>query len=200
MICDNNTRNVQLLEPDDQVLVATSSGSSDLSLSERGEVILDEGQGVAAVSFTVPKSGDYRFEYLYIDAFGAVNPGAVVPVVVIQTIYGFAVNFAGAPIEAGYVLRWNVVVVSGLLTEIDKPENLRIPLLLGASVQTILFVNPRAGDQYGFSEFRVENLDDLPEDQSPILAQVVAKDTSGFTVALSPPPTSSNYYLVARTP
>lgn len=207
--CNNNNvrcSNVQLLEPDDEVLTVTSSGSTDASLSERGEVALSEGQGIASVSFLVPKAGEYRFEYLYVDTssspFDQVNPGAVVPVVNIQTIYGFAVDFAGAPVAEGYTLRWRVTVVTTpiAITDIDKPESLRIQLDQDALTQEIAFLNPRSGTVYGFSELRVENLDDDPVDQSPILAQVVAKEIGGFTVALSPPPDTGNYYLVVRTP
>lgn len=200
--CDN----IQLLEPDDQVLVATSSGSSDPSLSEHGEVALEEGQGNVAIVFLVPKAGEYRFEYLYIDSsepsFVHDNPGAVVPVVNTQTIYGFAVDFAGAPIGEGYTLRWRVVVVTTPISpiDIDKPESLRIQLTEDALTQGIAFLNPRSGTIYGFSELRVENLDDPPGEQSPILAQVVAKTIGGFTVALSPRPPTENYFLVVRTP
>lgn len=202
--CDPNTRNIQLLEPDDLVLTTTSSGSMDASLQESGEVALSAGQLVAEVHFSVTKaSADYRFEYLYVDAFGKfVHPGIINIVVVVANEFGFGVEFAGVPPEDGYVLRWRVVVIStsiGTAFE-DFPETLyvRIPAL--AAALTVTFLNPRSTVNYGFKELRVENLTDPLASQRIILAQVVVKTILNFTVGLNPRPNNDHYFLVARTP
>src|SRR5215831_13716883 len=98
----NDARVITVIEPDDLVLTATSSGSSDQSLDERGEVLLSENvlttnQGVIKVTFLTPKAGTYRFEYLYVDALsgeahigeiGYTHPGVVNVMPVTQTAYG----------------------------------------------------------------------------------------------------------------
>jgi hypothetical protein len=194
---------IQLIEPDPTLPVGTiGPPGSDPSLIEFGDVVLSQGQGVLSVTFQTPKAGDYRFEYLYVDALGLTSPGVVDIVPVSQSIYGFTVDLSGVPLATGYILRWRVVVVTVVTTPgslIDAPEAIRIQLAM-TNTFTVAFVNPRSNTNYGFSELRIENLTDLPANQMPILAQVIAKTTLNFTVALSPTPNNTNYYLVARTP
>jgi hypothetical protein len=206
MNCPSDARTITLIQPDDLVLSATSSGSSDLSLDERGELALTVGQASAQVVFTTPKAGDYRFEYLYIDNLDPENISnisaqmSVVPV--IQTPYGFEVQLAGAPTALGYVLRWRVVVthISGLAgAGLDSPERLRVKLPQADSL-LVNFIHPRSSTDYGFSELRVENLDDPVALQRVILVQVAIKTIYNFTVGLNPSPDNDNYYLIARTP
>ena len=201
MSCPTDSRTITLIEPDNLVLTATSSGSSDQSLDEHGEKPLFSGQTSVTVAFLTPKAGDYRFEYLYVDDMGEYNPGVVSIVPITQTPYGFSVELAGVPIATGYVLRWRVVVIAiaGIPVQIDAPENLYVRLPL-ANTALISFVNPRSTTAYGFSELRVENLTDSYLVQVPILAQVAQKTVSNFRVALSPRPPTANYFLVARTP
>lgn len=200
---------IQLIEPDSTLPVGIAGGTADPSLNERGEVVLATGQSEVAVVFQTPKSGLYRFEYLYVDAFGIVNPGTINPVPITQTAYGFTVDLAGAPPVEGYILRWRVVVVTiGDAVAIDSPENLRVmlnwqvgtPPIPGQGVQDILFANPRSNITYGFTELRVENLTDDPRFQTPVAIQVVEKRIDGFKIAYNPVPQTANYFLVARTP
>lgn len=197
-------QNIQLIEPGTDELVANFPGSQDPSLSERGEVVLTAGQTEVNVVFATTKaSAIYRFEYLYVDALGIVLPGIISVVPTLMTAFGFTVELAGTPIGGGYILRWRVVVtaLAGPITPplVDTPESIYVPLPM-SNVFTYVFVNPRSGQTYGFSELRVENLIDLPNVQTPILAQVVSKQQAQFSVALSPTPNNGNYYLVARTP
>lgn len=196
-------RTVTLIEPDDLALTATSSGSSDPSLDERGEVALAVGQSTVNVVFTTPKSGTYRFEYLYVDYSDIVYPPAVISAVPItQTPYGFTVKLAGAPALPAYTLRWRVTVtdlIGGAGSGVDTPERLRIKLPQ-AELVVVEFVHPRSSADYGFSELRVENLTDLAASQRIVLPQIFFKGTTNFSVGLNPSPDTDNYYLIARTP
>jgi len=190
---------VQLIEPNGDLIVDTAGATSDVD--ERGELALTEGQVTASVDFLVAKlNTNYTFEYLYVDAMGVVQPGAVVVVPTVRGANGFTVVFAGSPIGAGYVLRWRVVVArSSVQIQIDAPEDqlVRMPQ---SNLMAILFINPRSGVSYGFTELAVENLVDPPEDQAVISVQVVLKTIAGFTVAVNPTPPTSNYFLRVRTP
>ena len=199
--CASDHRVVQIIEPDSTLLTATSGGGGDPSLDESGSVALDIGQSTVEVEFETPKaSTDYRFEYLYVDAFGVVNPGDIEPVVVQQTHFGFSVDLAGSPAVNGYILRWRVVVTEiSTIPDIDTPETIYIQLPQ-VNLFIINFANPRSSTQYGFSELRVENLVDDPATQSPIHVQVVAKTQSNFTIAINPTPPSLSYFLAVRTP
>ena len=196
-------RTIQLIEPEDTLLTSIiTSGGRDQSLDESGSMTIPVSEVARVfVEFTVPKvSANYRFEYLYVDALGIPNPGNVEPVVVSQNINGFLVDLAGIPVEEGYILRWRVVVQDITINlVVDAPESLRLQLNPARSF-TATFVNPRSTTNYGFTELRIENLDDPVDSQRVINAQVVAKTTVGFTVGLNPPPDTSNYYLVVRTP
>ena len=195
---------IQILEPDSTLLVATSSGSADPGLDESGEIVLAAGQSEVSVTFIAQKLGNYSFEYLYVDAFGVINPGVIDPVPILQTSLGFTVDLAGAPPIIGYILRWRVVVssVTGavLVPGPDVPQSLYLQLPRAQPLFSIVFPVPRSGITYGFSELRVENLIDLPGQQTPIDVQVYAKSMTGFSVALSPSPPTSNYFLSVRTP
>jgi hypothetical protein len=194
-------RIVQVIEPDSTLLVNTSQGSTDTSIDESGSVILSAGQTQVDVQFLTKKAGDdYRFEYLYIDAFGVVNPGNVAPVPVLQTIYGFSVKLAGAAILAGYILRWRVVVVTfGGGGVLDAPETIYIQLPR-ANTFVVHLVNARTTTDYAFGELRVENLIDPVSSQTPIWVQVVQKTKTSFTIGLSPTPPTDNYFLSVSLP
>jgi hypothetical protein len=193
-------RVVQVIEPEGTVFVSTSAGSTDQSLDEMGSVALTQGQTNLTVPFQTPKAGEnYRFEYLYIDAFG-VTPGNVEPMPTIQTIYGFTVKFVGAAVLDGYVLRWRVVVIEfGIGGQLDAPEAIytRLPQ---ASIFTVHLVNPRSATDYAFDELHVENLVDDVELQTPVLVQIVEKTKTSFTIGINPTPPTDNYYLAARVP
>lgn len=194
-------RTIQVIEPDSTLVVATSSGSVDQALDESGSVALPIGTLATQVLFITPKASvNYRFEVLYVDDLGIVAPFAIVPTVEDQTINGFTVKFSAAPPVDGFILRWRAVVVDTTLTpaSYDQPLSIREQLVAGASVHTVTLASPRTTQDYGFNELRVENLIDLPGQQTPILAQVVAKLVGQFTVALSPSPPNNNYYIVAR--
>ena len=194
---------IQVIEPDPTAVVGTIPAPGfDPSVTEQGDVVLDVDDGIVSVTFSTVKAGDYRFEYLYIDALGIGVPQIIPVVPVNQSLYGFSVDLGAIVLQEGYILRWRVVVVSLVQVSsnlIDFPEAQRIQLPL-APIANILFVNPRSNTLYGFTELRVENLTDVPAVQSPILVQVVLKTTLGFTVALNPTPPTGNYYLVLRTP
>jgi hypothetical protein len=194
---------IQVIEPDPTLPTSTIPAPGfDPSLTEQGNVILSSGVGIVSVTFSTVKQGDYRFEYLYVDALGLATPEIIPVVPVSQSVYGFTVDLGAQPVIAGYILRWRVVVVTIVTVPgslVDSPEAIRIQLPLSNTL-TVPFANPRSNTQYGFSELRVENLTDLPSAQNPILAQVITKTLANFTVALSPTPNSTNYFLVARTP
>ena len=201
----SNCSTIQLIEPEDTLLTSiTSSGGRDQSLDESGSMTIPfpNTSNRLFVPFETPKvSRNYRFEYLYIDALGISNPGNVEPVVVDININGFVVDFAGIPLNDGYILRWRVVVQDITISlVVDAPESLRLQLNQDTATFTGTFINPRSTALYGFTELRVENLIDPVETQRLVGVQVVAKTTSNFTVGLNPPPDTTNYYLIARTP
>jgi hypothetical protein len=92
-----------------------------------------------------------------------------------------------------------VVVQIGELAPFDSPQNLYLQLPQ-ANLFLVAFTVPRSNVQYGFSELRIENLIDPPDQQTPILAQVVHKTQLDFTLALNPTPDSDNYFVKVRTP
>lgn len=187
--------------PDQCTAVQFIGMDGDPSMSEQGELVLTNGQLSATIQFVNLKSSDhYRFEYLYVDALGLVTPGVISCVPTYQSVSSFTVQFAGAPIATGYVLRWRVVVAaSEAVTQLDAPESVYVRLPR-SHLFTYLLVNPRSVNTYGFSELRVENLTDPDGNQTPILPQVVSKQTDRFSVALSTTPNTDNYFLVARIP
>lgn len=195
-------RTVQVLEPDDTLLVGTSSGSVDQSLDERGDYAIPLNTLDFQIIFTTLKaSAVYKFEYLYIDYIGDIlnQANTIVPTVVIQNQIGFAIKLSAVVPDANYVLRWRVVVQEiDVPTHIDEPETIYYQLPR-ANQATILLVNPRSSADWGFNEFRVENLTDPVNLQHPVLAQVVARTQYAFQVGLSPTPRTNNYYLAART-
>jgi hypothetical protein len=213
--CPPNTlqcQTVQLIEPDFTLPTVTlPPPGNDPSLAEAGSIPLTTGQGVVNVPFTVPKAGDYRFEYLYVDDLGTTsNPGVISLVPVSQTLYGFTVDISGVPVVDGYILRWRVVVIaiSGTPTVVDAPENLyvlmpyEVPDVIYPHYSMVIpFVNPRSNTTYGFSELRVENLIDNPSTMPFINIIVTAKNLDNFVIGASPfPPNGSHFYVVARTP
>jgi hypothetical protein len=190
---------VQIIEPKDDLLVDTASNTNDID--ERGSLELNSGQQNAIVYFEVNKlSADYSFEYLYVDAMGDPQPGAVEIVPTIRAVEGFAVVFAGVPIGAGYVLHWRVVIHklrSQIL--IDAPEDLYLQMPR-ANTMAVTFHQQRSNTVYGFSELRVENVTELPQNQQPIAIQVYRKTISGFFLAVNPTPRTDFYFLKVRTP
>jgi hypothetical protein len=190
---------VQIIEPRDDLLVDVAGTTNDMD--ERGEVTLNSGQINCVVLFTVPKlNAQYSFEYLYVDAMGNVEPGAVQIVPTVRAIEGFAVVFAGAPIGPGYVMHWRVVVHrSSTLILIDAPEDLYLQMPR-TNTMSVVFHQPRSGTNYGFTELRVENLTESPGVQAIIRVQVQHKTISGFLMGVNPTPPSDFYFLKVRTP
>lgn len=199
--CPSDHRVIQIIEPDSALATGQSSGGGDPSLDESGSVPLEVGVDTVEVTFQTPKASvNYRFEYLYVDAFGIFNPVDIEPIVQLQTHFGFTVNLVVTPSEPGYFLRWRVIVIEiPSIPDVGAPESIRLPLPV-ANLFTVFFGNPRESVEYGFSELRVENLADPPAEQSPIHIQVVAKTLSSFTIGVNPSPPTLNYVLVARTP
>jgi hypothetical protein len=118
---------VQIIEPNDDLLVDTAGQTNDMD--ERGELPLVAGQINAVVIFDVPKlNAHYHFEYLYVDAMGDNHPGAVQVVAVVRAIEGFAVTFAGTPLNNLCVLHWRAVVTrQSTATIIDQDLNIQMP-------------------------------------------------------------------------
>lgn len=197
--CPANCETVQIIEPNNDLLVDTAGTTSDVD--ERGELVLIPGQTSADVAFQVNKLNvNYNFEYLYVDSPNDPHPGSVVPVPVTRGVGGFSVAFAGSPIGAGYVLHWRVTIArTSALIQTDAPESLYLQLPR-AALMDISFVNPRSSVNYGFSELRVENLHDAPAVQTPIHVQVYQKLLTGFSIAINPTPPTDFYYLKVRTP
>ncbi len=196
------TQTIQILEPDDDLLVATSSGSTDASLQEAGTVDLAIGQTSVSVTFAEPKlSADYIFEALYVSELDLDPVGDVEAVPRTQTKYGFTVGLVGTPDKLGYRLVWRVVIRAGVGTVsvggIDAADGATTQLPQAQSV-TITFASPRSTTSYGFSEFRVQNLVDVT--RYTIWPQISGKTTNDFTVDLNPAPNTDNYFLVWRTP
>jgi hypothetical protein len=199
MSCPTDCDTVQLIEPRTDLLVDTAGSTSDVD--ERGAVELSDGQESADVTFQIPKLNvNYRFEYLYVDALDLDDPGAVQVIPNGQSTHGFSVLFAGSPIGAGYVLRWRVVIaISSTLLQIDAPEDLYLQMPRASTMQ-VAFMNQRSNTNYGFSELRVENLDDPPGGQALIHVQVYAKTLNGCSLAVNPRPPNDHYFLRLRTP
>lgn len=196
------TQTIQLLEPDDDLLVATSSGSTDASLQESGTVDLQIGQTSVTVAFAEPKlSEQYIFEALYVAELDLDPVGDIEAVPRSQTKYGFTVGLVGTPDKLGYQLVWRVVIRAGVGTVsvggIDAPDGATTQLPQAQSV-VITFASPRSTTTYGFSEFRVQNLVDAT--RFTVWPQISAKTTTNFTVDLNPAPDTNNYFLVWRTP
>ncbi len=194
-------RTVTVIEPDSTFLTSTSAGSTDQSLDEMGSEILEEGQTTATINFQTPKAGtNYRFEFLYIDAFGIPNPGNVEAIPTIQTAYSFTVQLVGAQILDGYILRWRVVVIElGVGGQLDAPETIYIQLPQ-VNVLTVYLTNPRSATNYQFDALYVENLVDPVDAQTPVFVQVIAKTNVSFTIGINPIPPTDNYFLTARVP
>lgn len=190
---------VQIIEPRDDLLVDVAGTTNDMD--ERGQVELVDGQVNAVVNFITKKlNAQYTFEYLYVDAMGNLEPGAVQIVPTVRAIEGFAVVFAGAPIGPGYVMYWRVVVHrDSAIILIDAPEDLYLQMPR-TNTMAVVFHQPRSGTSYGFSELRVENLTEAPGVQTPIWVQVYRKTISGFLLAVNPTPPSDLYFLKVRTP
>jgi hypothetical protein len=199
MNCQPNCDTVQIIEPNDDLLVDVAGGNSDLD--ERGELPLTAGQLSADVVFKVQKlNAAYQFEYLYVDAIGNPKPGGIKVIPIARGTAGFTVAFAGTPIAPGYILHWRVVIRrTSTLIQIDAPEHLYLQMPR-SNTMTINFVNPRSGVNYGFTELRVENLSDLSSDAALVHVQVSQKRIDGFTVAVNPRPPNDNYFLTVRTP
>jgi hypothetical protein len=197
--CPTDCDTTQIIEPRNDFIVDTAGSASDID--ERGDLALTPGQPNAVVAFQVLKlNASYDFEYLYIDAMGISHPGGVVVVPTVRSVEGFAVVFTGAPVEAGHVLHWRVVVrLATTLVQIDAPEDLYLPMPR-ANLMGINFINPRSGINYGFTEMSVENLVDPPAGQAIIRVQVYLKTQSGCAVAVNPTPPTGNYFLHVRTP
>lgn len=90
-------RTVQVLEPDDTLLVGTSSGSVDQSLDERGDYSIPLNTLEFPVYFaTLKASAVFKFEYLYVDYVGDVlnQANTILPVVVIQNQIGFGIRLS----------------------------------------------------------------------------------------------------------
>jgi hypothetical protein len=195
---------IQILEPDGDLPVGIP-GSSDPALTERGDVILQDGQTQVVVNFVAIKlNATYRFEYLYVDSFGAVAPGVINAVPVLQTTAGFTADLAGAPIGNGYILRWRVVVIVTALPPPsptpDAPENVYVNLPM-SQVFTYYFQSPRSITTYTFSELRVEWTGGFSFGAPvAIFPMVIARNLLSFTVWLNTIPADGNYYLVARIP
>lgn len=196
---------IQLIEPDSSLPVGVAGGTADPSLTERGEYALAEGEVDVQILFETQKmTANFRYEYLYVDTIAAgivLNPGVISCVPIVQTVEGFALRLAGAPIHEGYTIRWRVVVVDlQNVPTIDVPEQFNVDIPINADVQTVFFSSPRSHAGFGFSELRVENLDDPAAEQTPILACCVSKNITFFSVAYSPRPPTANYKLIARVP
>ena len=196
---------IQILEPDSDVPTGIG-GTSDPALTERGDVILQDGQSEVIVSFEETKlNANYRFEYLYVDDFGAFAPGVITAVPVLQTTMGFTVELAGAPIGPGYILRWRVVVIATTVPPPtptpDIPESVYVNLPQNQTF-TYHFQHPRSITTYTFSELRVEWTGIASPSVSPtaIFPMVIARALLYFTVFLNAIPPDGNYYLVARIP
>lgn len=191
----------QIIEPDTTLPVGTIIPGLDPSLDEQGSVILSQGQRVVDIIFTTPKAGDYRFEYLYIDALGITNPGFIAPVVMNQNAYLAVIDLAGNPIMDGYILRWHAKVtqIINQAGGVDAPElqYLRLPM---ANTLAVVFNSPRSNLDYGFSELRVENLSDPPQNAAIVNVQVYQKSLTGFLLGIHPTPPNNNYFLRMRTP
>lgn len=198
--CPANCDSVQIIEPRQDLLVDTAGANSDVD--ESGSVSLQAGQTAATVLFQVQKlSGDYHFEYLYVEAPGQLHPGAIQVITVAKATTGFTVFFAGTPIvDDSHILYWRVVIrrTTELLL-IDAPEDLYLPMPR-ANTMAVAFHNPRSNVIYGFSELRVENLNDPPAVQAIIRVQVYQKTISGFLLAVNPTPPTNSYFLKVRTP
>jgi|SRR5262245_22733231 len=203
MNCPTSNQTIQVIEPDSTLTTAVIPAPGyDPAMTESGDVPLSLSQGNVTVNFKVAKAGDYRFEYLYVDGLGQVHPNVINVIPTAQSLFGFSVSLAGIPTTSTRVLHWRVVVVTVQQAgqAVDSPEAIRVRLPQDSALFTYSFTNARSGTAYGFSELRVENLDDDPALQSPIFVQVVTKTLISFTVGVSPSPPTINYYLIARTP
>jgi hypothetical protein len=226
---NSDCRVFQVIEPDSTSLVATSGGSTDASLDERGSVALASGQEIVEVAFrTIKASENYRFEYLYVDNVEVgpqVNPLIVpeppsfAPIVdlipITQTIFGFTIRLLPNPTPApttlepvpdippfptGYFLRWRVVVIDlSIGLNLDVPETIYIQLPR-VNQLVVHLTNQRSSIDYTFDELRVENVIDPVTEQTPVLVQVVAKTQTSFTIGLSPTPPTDNYFLAVHIP
>lgn len=203
--CNPQCQTLQVIEPDNTLIVGTIGAGVDMSLDEHGDYLLAGNQDQVSITFQMPKAGDYRFEYLYVDCLNGTLPGIVECSVTYQNAYYFTVKFAGVPLNdgQGYILRWRAKVISivppGTTPQPDAPENIYVQLPMANSI-SVFFHALRSTQTYGFTELRVENLIDLPGSQVAIQPQIVAKMTDHCIVALSPTPPNNNYYLALRTP
>lgn len=196
--------NLQLLEPENDAIVA-SGGSNDQSIDESGKVALSIGQTLVSVAFSTTKiSNDYQFE-VYIENLVDADPAAIRWIPVTKLTTGFTLELDGSPESVNYKLYWRVLARSGQSTgnsgsssSTSTGESGSTTLILGGSTQTITFTTAKTDATYGFSELRVENTTDGAGQQVEWI-QVTGKTTTGFTIAISPPPDTSNYKLIWET-
>jgi hypothetical protein len=184
-----------LLEPDEDVLVGTR-GDRDESLEESGSLSLANGQTSAVILFSTPKfSNDYEFN-IYFENLTDLTPTVLQWLPMQKGTLGFTVGISPATDSANYVMFWRVRVRDTALASpvlVDAPESGRTILTVGAMQQTIPFLSPRSTNFYGFSEWRIENLVDLPSSQESVWIQLASKTKTDFTIVINPPADTPNY-------
>lgn len=193
-------RTIQIIEAENDSLVASSTAAIDQSIDESGTVDLETGQTQVNVTFETFKiSDDYQFDSLYIENLVDEPAGAIEIVPTVRTQAGFTVELSGAPPTANYTLYWKVQARTGQATSTSgsssDPESGSTTLNAAATSQTITFTTARTDATYGFSEFRVENIVDAAATQQVEWVQVTSKTTSNFVIAINPPPDTANYKL-----
>jgi hypothetical protein len=197
-----NTRVVQLIEPDEDVLVGTR-GDRDESLEENGSASLVTGQTELVVVFhTIKFSSDYEFD-VYFENLTDASYTVLQWIPIVKNTVGFTIGIAPMPDTDNYVCYWRVRVrdtAEAVAAIVDAPESARTPLIQGATEQTILLSSPRSTDFYGFSEWRVENTTDSGATQQTEWIQLTGRTKVDFTIAINPPTDTPNYFFIWRTP
>lgn len=197
MSCDPHP---QVQDPcaNDSVSVGQALGAQgDVNFTEYGEFILTAGVTEAEVTFDYQKESSlFVFEYLYVKGSND-PPDAIIPVPYSQDTHKFKVRFSGAPIAAGAVLVWRVVIPDPLRTICagNGPQYAIVPterhgvtpLVNGQAFIVVLFATAMPDNNWVFEAFSIEKA--FNEANTFGFAwTVIARSTTGFTLEFSGAP------------
>jgi hypothetical protein len=190
---------------DDSVSIGQALGAQgDVNFAEYGETTLDPGDTEKVVTFDYQKESSlYVFEYLYVKGSND-PPDAIIAVPYAQTTRTFTVRFSGAPIATGAKLVWRVKIPDPLriVCEGNGPQYSIVPeerhgataLTNGSAFIIVTFDTVMPSSDWLMEAFSIEKA--FSEANTFGFGwTITSRSVSGFTVALSGTPDSSDYTL-----
>lgn len=196
----------QIMDPcaDDSVSVGQALGAQgDPHWQEYGEFILIAGDTEAEVTFDYQKESSlFVFEYLYVKGSND-PPDAIIPVPFSQDTHKFKVRFSGAPIAAGAVLVWRVVIPDPLRTicagngpqyAIVPPERHGVKALVSGQALVAVTFSEAMPVDWGFEMLSVRKAFNEANTLGFVFTEIVHSLT-GFTLDMSGAPDNGDYTL-----